>query len=95
MELNERVSALEANQSNIYGRLDDINSKVDSINALATSVAVLAKSMQSVDKKVDSIDSRLGKIEECPANDYKMYKKILASAVIGAVITAVMAIIFR
>ena len=80
MELIERVSALEANQTTILKRLDCVDGKVDSIHKLAESIAVLAKSMQNVDEKVDSIDKRLGEIEKRPATFWDK----LIFAIIGA-----------
>ena len=95
MELIERVSALEANEKTIFKRLDCVDGKVDSIHKLAESIAVLAKSMQNVDEKVDSIDKRLGEIEKCPAEDYKAYRRIIISAALGSIVTAIIAMLFK
>lgn len=90
MEVHERLASLEANEKNIFHRLDEMKSELHDIHKLASSVEVIANQTVSINEKVDNIDKRLDVVEKAPVKDFKYYKRTVVSCLITGVLTAIL-----
>ena len=97
--ISGRLSALEANNKNIFHQLDELKDEVKNIRQLTVAVKELALSSKATAEKVADISDRLSSVEHAPAEDMKHYKRAIITAVLtgvtGIIIGAFMALIFK
>lgn len=94
MEINERLAKLEADEKNIFHQLSEIKEEVRDIHRLTNAVEKIAVRTESIECKVDQMGSRISALEKSPADNFSHYKKVIAGAVITAVISALTAAVF-
>ena len=98
-EFTGRISKLEANDENIFYQLKEIKQDVSDIRRLTVAVERIAVKTEEIGTKVNDIDCRLDRVEKEPSEDYKHYKRsavtVIITGVVGAVIGAVMTLIFN
>ncbi|MCR4615453.1 MAG: hypothetical protein K5756_04820 [Clostridiales bacterium] len=87
----ERLTALETNEKNIFHRLDEIRKDLEDIHELTASVKIIAAETVSISRKVDKVDSRLQAVENKPAEDLRYYKRTVISCVITALVSGLIA----
>lgn len=98
---NEEIAVVLENHKQKIGslghRMDDCEAQQKTISNLVRAVDKLAINMENMLKEQALQGTRILALEQEPANEFKYYKRIIASAVIsgvlGAIIGAVMALI--
>lgn len=97
--IDERVTALEINDKNIFHQLDEIKAEQKEQGRLVVAVEKLANKTDNIAEKVNKIDGKLETIEAEPKQNYNRVKDIVLTAiitgVIGALLGAVMAVILK
>lgn len=95
----ERLTALEINDKNIFHQLDEIKAEQKEQGRLVVAVEKLANKTDTIAEKVDRIDSRIETIEAEPGKKYNRIKDVVLTAIItgivGAIIGAVLALILK
>lgn len=97
----EEIAVMLAEQGKEIGslkhRMDDQEEQAKTLNDLAVSVRELAVNMRNMIDEQRRAGKRLDKLEQEPANNWRSLKKTLltalVSAISGAVITALVAIL--
>lgn len=89
MDAYERIAKLEADEKNIFHQLTEIKQEVKDIRRLTLAVEKIAVKTESIDGKVDEMGARISAVEKAPADDFKHYKRLVAGAVISAVLSSV------
>lgn len=99
MTTEERLTALEINDKNIFHQLDEIKAEQKEQGRLVVAVEKLANKTDTIAEKVDRIDSKIETIEAEPKQNYNRVKDIVLTAiitgVIGALLGAIMAAILK
>lgn len=99
MTTEERLTALEINDKNIFHQLDEIKAEQKEQGRLVVAVEKLANKTDTIAEKVDRIDSKIETIEAEPGKHYNRVKDIVLTAiitgVIGALLGAIMAAILK
>lgn len=95
----ERLTALEINEKNIFNQLDEIKAEQKEQGRLVVAVEKLANKTDTISEKVDKIDGKLETIGAEPGQHYNRVKDIVLTAiitcVIGALLGAIMAVILK
>lgn len=95
----ERLTALEINDKNIFHQMDEIKAEQKEQGRLVVAVEKLANKTDTIAEKVDKIDGKLETIEAEPGQHYNRVKDIVLTAiitgVIGALLGAIMAVILK
>ena len=95
----ERLTALEINDKNIFHQLDEIKAEQKEQGRLVVAVEKLANKTDTIAEKVDKIDGKLESIEAEPRQKYNRVKDIALTAIItgvvGTLIGAVLAVILK
>ena len=89
VEVHERLAKLEADEKNIFHQLTEIKEEVKDIRRLTLAVEKIAVKTESIDSKVDEMGTRISAVEREPTDDFKHYKRLVAGAVISAVLSSV------
>ena len=87
----ERLTALETNEKNIFHRLDEIRKDLEDIHELTASVKLIAAETVSISQKVDRVDCRLQAVESKPGDDLRYYKRTVISCMITALVSGIIA----
>ena len=95
----ERLTALEINDKNIFHQLDEIKAEQKEQGRLVVAVEKLANKTDTIAEKVDRIDSKIETIEAEPRQKYNRVKDIVLTAIItgvvGTLIGAFLAMILK
>ena len=95
----ERLTALEINDKNIFHQLDEIKAEQKEQGRLVVAVEKLANKTDTIAEKVDRIDSRIETIEAEPGQKYNRIKDVVLTAIItgivGAILGAVLTLILK
>ena len=95
----ERLTALEINDKNIFHQLDEIKAEQKEQGRLVVAVDKLANKTDTIAEKVDRIDSKIETIEAEPRQKYNRVKDIVLTAIItgvvGTLIGAFLAMILK
>ena len=89
MDVNERLAKLEADEKNIFHQLTEIKEEVKDIRRLTLAVEKIAVKTDSIDSKVDEMGTRISAVEKEPSDDFKHYKRLIAGAIISALLSSV------
>lgn len=85
----ERLSALETDQKNIFHQLNEIKQEQKDQRQLIVVVEQIASKTNVIAGKVNQIDERMTNLEQEPARAYKKYKETIFSSIITLIIGAV------
>ncbi len=86
---DERLSALETNEKNIFHQLDEIKQEQKDQRQLIVVVEQIASKTNVIAGKVNQIDERMTNLEQEPARAYKKYKETIFTSIITLIIGAV------
>lgn len=96
---DERLSALEANEKNIFHQLDEIKQEQKDQRQLIVVVEQIASKTNVIAGKVNQIDERMTNLEQEPARAYKKYKETIITSVItlilGAIVGGLLALLLK
>lgn len=90
MDLNERITYLEAQDQNIFHQLDEIKEDVRDIKRLTVAVERIALQTKATSEQVAGINERLGTLEQAPAEEAKYYKRVIVSCIVTGVISLIL-----
>lgn len=88
MTTDERLAVLEADKRNIFHQLDEMKEEIKVLRELATAVQQLADKTESNTELLKKVDNRLEGIERQPAADMRHYKRIVITAIISSLVSA-------
>lgn len=95
----ERLSALETDQKNIFHQLDEIKQEQKDQRQLIVVVEQIASKTNVIAGKVNQIDERMTNLEQEPARAYKKYKETIITSVItlilGAIVGGLLALLLK
>lgn len=86
---DERLSALETNEKNIFHQLDEIKQEQKDQRQLIVVVEQIASKTNVIAGKVNQIDERMTNLEQEPARAFKKYKETIFTSIITLIIGAV------
>lgn len=93
---DERLSALEANEKNIFHQLDEIKQEqkdqrqlIVVVEQIASKTNVISGKVTEVNETVVQINDRVTNLEQEPARAYKKYKETIFTSIITLIIGAV------
>ncbi|MBQ7726604.1 MAG: hypothetical protein IJT66_05605 [Clostridia bacterium] len=92
---SERLAICEANDSNIFHQLTEIKSEVKDIRRLTSAVEKIAVQTKNTAEKVAGINKRLDILEKVPTDDFHYYRRFLFTGMIGAVLGALSAFLWK
>lgn len=85
----ERLSALETDQKNIFHQLNEIKQEQKDQRQLIVVVEQIASKTNVIAGKVNQIDERMTNLEQEPARAFKKYKETIFTSIITLIIGAV------
>ena len=85
----ERLTALEINDKNIFHQLDEIKETQKEQGRLVVAVEKLASKTDTIAEKVNRIDNKIETIETEPGRQYNRVKDIVVTAIITAIVGAI------
>lgn len=95
----ERLSALETDQKNIFHQLNEIKQEQKDQRQLIVVVEQIASKTNVIAGKVNQIDERMTNLEQEPARAYKKYKETIITSVItlilGAIVGGLLALLLK
>lgn len=103
---DERLSALEANEKNIFHQLDEIKQEqkdqrqlIVVVEQIASKTNVISGKVTEVNETVVQINDRVTNLEQEPARAYKKYKETIITSVItlilGAIVGGLLALLLK
>ena len=95
----ERLSALETDQKNIFHQLNEIKQEQKDQRQLIVVVEQIASKTNVIAGKVNQIDERMTNLEQEPARAYTKYKETIITSVItlilGAIVGGLLALLLK
>lgn len=86
--LVKEMARVQTENITLFKRVDFLETVYTSIRDLSSNVAVLAEQMKDTKSDVEYIRKEVDKIKEKPANNYNSVKLAIASAILAAIVTA-------
>lgn len=100
-ELDRASTLSKESRNNLYKKLEFIDRRFESmdnlskqISALATTVAVMTEQLQTNNEKTNAAINKVEEIQKQDAENHRYYKRGITTAIIGAVISFIAALIF-
>lgn len=90
--LQTEDSSVKENIKNIYKRLDSTDRIVEGFSSMSKSVAVMAEQLKYNNLKTDKLIEDVEIIKNKDGDDYSHYKKVIAGALIGLIITFIIGV---
>lgn len=90
--LQTEDSSVKENIKNIYKRLDSTDRIVEGCSSMSKSVAVMAEQLKYNNLKTDKLIEDVEIIKNKDGDDYSHYKKVIAGALIGLIITFIIGV---
>ena len=93
---------IKTNVKSIFQRIDEmrniyanLNKLTESVHTLSVSVSVFAEQMRDTKDDIKNIKQDISYMKNIPVKDYRDTKKSLVSAVLGAVVGILVAVIYN
>lgn len=84
--IDERISALEANNKTLFHKVDELKEDIRDIRRLTIAVEKIASKVDNIDSKVNGIDERLQTVEHIPSDNWTKFKQAIISSIVSVIV---------